>query len=146
MNKYTIMSKAIGAAAAGIILVDSFDDAKQASRREQVRITANSLPDAYVNSNRLNSQSRIGNDLKKSFFDWRLGNGIPEFFAGIGGFFKGGVEHLTQSIIPVGLAAGALMFKKAGRFCAAGLALMGVKFLVNDVMGVGKPKPLKDDF
>ncbi len=146
MNKFGVISKAIGLTAAGMLLYDAASEGAHVSKRDQVRITANTLPDAYVNSNRMDKYSRVGNKLKKEFFNWRLSNGIPEFFAGIGGFFKGTLESLANNVLPVGLTVGALMFKKAGRVCAAGLALCGIKYFVNDVMGVGKPKLLKDDF
>ncbi len=144
MNKFTVISKIAGTAAAGLLLFDAHSQGKHASRKEQINMSANRLPDEYLNSMRLDKQSAVTNKLKKRFFRWQLDTNIPEFFAGIKGYFKGATENLTTNIIPAALATGAILFKKAGRFCAVGLALCGVKYLLNDVFSIGKPKILGD--
>ncbi len=144
MNKFTVMSKIAGTAAAGLLLFDANSRGVVNSRKEQIRTTSNRLPDQYVNSMRMDKYSVSGNKLKQAFFKWQLDTGIPEFFAGIGGYIKGVTGNLAENVIPVALATGALMFKKAGRFCAVGLGLCGLKYLVNDVFCIGKPKVLGD--
>ncbi len=144
MNKFTVMSKIAGTAAAGLLLFDANARGVVNSRKEQINTTANRLPDQYINSMRMDKFSVTGNKLKKSFFKWQMDNSIPEFFAGISGYFKGLVGNLTENVIPVALATGALLFNKAGRFCAVGLGLCGLKYLMYDVMSIGKPKTLGD--
>lgn len=145
MNKFTVMSKAVGTIATGIMLYDAGSAAVHESSREQIRCTSNRLPDQYVNSMRMNKMSATGNELKKGFFRWQLDQGFSEFFAGIGGAIKGFAGNLMENVIPLSLATGALLFKKAGRFCGLGLVAYGAKYLISDVMNVGKPKLLGDD-
>lgn len=142
MNKLSVISKIAGAAAAGIMLYDANTAGVKRSRKEQISSTANRLPDEYVNSMRMDTASATGNVLKKKYFQWQLGQGYNEFFAGIGGYFKGLVGNLVDNVVPAALATGALVLKKGNKACAAGLALCGVKYLLSDIMGIGKPKPL----
>lgn len=143
MNKYTVIAKVTGAAAAGLMLFEANAAGLHHSKIEQLETTANRLPDEYVKSMRMEKLSPTGNELKKEFFKWQLDNNILEFFAGIKGYAKGIVGSLSENIIPVALATGALMFKKAaGRVCAVGLGLCGAKYLLYDVFSIGKPKIL----
>lgn len=142
MNKYTVISRVTGAAAAGLMLFEAHNEGLVTSKKEQIETTANRLPDEYINSMKMDTKSLTGNELKNEFFKWQLDNNIPEFFASIKGYGKGIVESLTSNIIPVALATGAIMFKKAGRFCAVGLGLCGAKYLLYDVFSIGKPKVL----
>lgn len=144
MNKYIAISKAVGAATAGLMLFEANHQGLVNSKKTQLNTTANRLPDEYINSMRMEKRSLFGNGLKKQFFRWQLDNSIPEFFGGIKGYFKGVEENLVSNLIPVALATGALLFKKAGRFCAVGLGLCGAKYLLYDVMSIGKPKALGD--
>lgn len=144
INKFTVISRAVGAAAAGLMLFEAHNEGLVVSKEAQVSSVANRLPDEYINSMRMEKKSLVGNELKKEFFKWQLDDNIPEFFAGIKGYAKGIFESLTANIIPFALATGAIMFKKAGRFCAVGLGLCGIKYLVHDVFCIGKPKPLGD--
>lgn len=144
MNKFTVISRIAGTAAAGLMLFEAHHEGMAISKKEQIRTTANRLPDEYLHSMRMETKSVVGNELKKEFFKWQMDDNIPEFFAGIKGYFKGIAESLTANIIPVALATGAIMFKKAGRFCAIGLGLCGAKYLLNDVFSIGKPEILGD--
>lgn len=146
MNKFTVISQIIGVASAGAMLYDANEHGVHSSKKAHVSSIANRLPDEYVASTRMENSSAITNGLKKRFFKWQLDDGIPEFFAGINGYFKGTADSLTENVIPAGLATGAILFKNvAGRFCAVGLGIIGVKYLLYDVFGIGKPKILKDD-
>lgn len=142
MNKFTVISRIAGAAGAGLMLFEAHNEGLVTSKKEQIETTANRLPDEYINSMKMEKKSLTGNELKNEFFKWQLDNNIPEFFGGIKGYVDGIFESLTSNIIPVTLSAGALLFKKAGRFCAVGLGLCGAKYLLYDVFSIGKPKSL----
>lgn len=146
MNKYTVISKVVGGAAAGLMLFEANNEGKVTSKMMQKKTTANRLPDEYLNSMRMDTKTLVGGELKKEFFKWQLDDNIPEVFAAIKGYAAGVFESLTTNIIPVALATGALLFKKAGRFCAVGLGLCGAKYLLYDVFNLGKPEPLGDKF
>lgn len=145
MNKFTVISKIIGATAAGVLLFDAGSFAVRNSKKESKRSLANRLPDQYVSSMRLDNPSATTNKLKKGLFKWNLDNPLPEFFAGIGGSFSGFFGSLSQNVIPAALATGALLFNKVGRVCGVGLAVFGIKYLFSDVLNIGKKGIIKDD-
>ncbi|MDD3236486.1 MAG: hypothetical protein PHV37_00130 [Candidatus Gastranaerophilales bacterium] len=142
MGKYSIISKGIGAAAAGMMLYDAGRAGVVNSAKTQKCYTADRLPDQYINSMRMNDNSAIGNKLKKGLFKWQMDDNIGEFFSSIGGFFSGAGTSLVSNVIPAALATGAIMFKKAGKFCGLGLLACGAKYLLYDVLNVGKPKQI----
>lgn len=147
----TVISKIIGVGAAGLMLYDAGNAGKIWSDNAQGNSLKNRLPDQYLASTKLDTESAITSKIKKETFKWQLDWNVPEFFASIKGFIGGSVENLAQNIIPAALATGAVFCggvlgkggrvgRSLGKLCALGLVGVGAKRLIYDVWGVGKNK------
>ena len=50
---------------------------------------------------------------------------------------------MASDIVPAVLATGALLGKKSSKFFGIGLLIYGIKYLIFDVMDLGRPNHLK---
>ena len=134
-----ILAKTIGIAAMGMVGYDAYNYGKWQAKTNTKVTTADWLAHVNENSQTLDSNSVIGNKVKTGFNKWFVDHRINASLAGMGGFFSGMVKSLEDNVIPFGLAAGALMFKKCDKLCAIGLALYAAKYFVTNMLGIGKP-------
>lgn len=141
VDSLKVISKVVGVAAAGLMLYDATKAAKVGSDKAQSNSLQDRLPDQFMATTKLDTESAITAKIKEKTFEWQLDNNIPEFFASIRGYCEGLIENLAGNIIPATLATGALLLPKGGKICALGLLAVGAKRLLYDIWGIGKQKP-----
>lgn len=150
MDVYSAASKAIGAVTAGLILYDAHKNGTIRGTMEAKQNIADTLVDHYVQSNQLGKVSSVEMNAKKTWFRFILDNNIREPFDATLGYIKGFWQGLVTDIVPATLATGALLLSKkggvSGKLCGLGLLAYGAKYLLYDVMSIGKRDYLKSDF
>src|SRR5574344_2752973 len=121
MGVLTVISKIIGIGAAGALLYDANGAGCVDSKKRYTAQIANSLPDSYVNSIRMEGYSKVGNAAKKNIFRWALDDNVTPAIASIGGYISGSIGHLANNVVTAGLATTAIVSKGlAGRLAAVG--------------------------
>ena len=89
------------------------------------------------------STSRLKDWFFRTNADWNFPDKVNAFTGYISGAFK----QITYDVIPAALATGALLSKKYSKYFGIGLLAYGIKYLLCDVMDIGKPNYLKtNDF
>lgn len=147
MDALTTITRLAGLGTAGVLLFDAHSAGKVNSKKQYSARIANSLPDTYSKSIKMDGFSEVGNGLKKNAFRWALDDGITPAISSAFGYVGGTVGHLVDNVLPAGLATVALLSKNAkgnigtaGIIAGVGLALTAGKYLLFDVLGIGKPK------
>ena len=145
MNFYSICSKGLGALTTGLVVYDAHKNGVLTGGKESKSNVAATVLDEYVNSNSISKVSTVEMNAKKSWFKFVMDNNIRESIDASLGYVKGTWDSLVSDIIPAALATGALLSKKNGfvcKMCGIGLVVYGAKYLLYDVMGIGKRKYL----
>ncbi len=143
MNKLTIASKILGAAVLGTIAIDAHRVGKSGSRSNQNNKLPNDLVDTYINSRKQEHYSSLGTSMKKWYVDKKMKTHLFSDWYSVNGYCSGYIKHLKDSVIPLGLAAGALCLKNTGsKVSAALLGIYGIKYFIFDVLQFGRPKYL----
>ena len=145
MDYLKFASRIAGATAAGMVLYNAHNAGIKSSA-ENIKIRSSErLTDEYIKSRRMEDRSIITSKLKDRFFrdnaDWSL----PDKINGATGYVGGAVTQALYDVIPAVLATGALVSKKYPKVFGAGLALYGIKYLICDVMDIGRPNDLRTD-
>jgi len=139
LNLGKLFVKAIGAGTVGLACYDGYKRAKWQGEMDCKNASANMMTHVLMSAQTLDSNSAVRSNAKNSFNKWFYTSGVKGYFSGVTGFVKGFVSSLADNVVPLGLACGALMFNKAGKYCAWGLGAYAAKFLIMDMCGVGKP-------
>ena len=134
-----IISKTIGAVALGMVGYDAYNYGKWQGKTNTKLTTASWLSHVNENAQVLDSNSAVGNKVKTGFNKWFMDHKINASIAGVCGFFSGIVKSLEENVVPFGLAAGALLFKRCDKLCAIGLGLYAARFFFKNMLGLGKP-------
>ena len=138
MNKWNIVSKVLGGVAAAGIAYDSHYVGKKCSS-ENVKIKqANRISDVYMPSRRLENRSKLTSDLKDKYFRFHLNLHIFDKINAATGYIKGAFKQLADNIIPASLATGALLSRNYSKLFGIGLIAYGLKYLITDVVDVGR--------
>lgn len=149
MGVYSLASRAIGALTAGLVLYDSHKNGTISATMKTKQAIASNLVDEYVQSNQIGTVSTVEMTAKKAWFRHALDNKIKEPFNAVKGYVSGFCKSFVNDVIPASLATGALLLSKkdgiAGKMCGLGLLIYGAKYLLYDVMSVGKRDYLKLD-
>lgn len=145
MDKFHIASRIAGLTAAGIVLYNA-NDAGMKGSAEKIKIGASErLTDEYIKSRRMEDRSIVTSKLKDSLFrdnaDWNL----PDKLNGVGGYFSTAFTQAAYDFVPAALATGALVSKKYAKFFGAGLGIYAIKYLLCDVMDIGRVNNLKSN-
>ena len=138
-NNFTkYLPKGVGIAALGIVAYDAHVLGKLQADVYSKSKDADACMGAYSNSQYLTSPSITTSNLKKGMFNLEVESNFRHFVNSAIGYFKGFGTMLIDSVIPLGLGAGALLGKGLiGKGSAIGLgAYAGVKF-IKDVLGYG---------
>lgn len=143
MNLVNIATKTAGGLVAGLVLYNAHSVGKKVSKENVKECCANRMTSFYMKSRRMEDRSAVTNKLKDWYFrtnaDWNL----PDKFNAVTGYVKGAFTQIASDIIPAVLATGALLSKKAGKFFAAGLGIYAIKYLLCDVMDIGRTNHLE---
>ena len=164
MNVTNVLTKTTGVVGLGLIGYDSHVAGKINSSSYQKQCMANSVTSAYENTMKSDNPSVLQSKVKTAYFNYKLEDNLSSFFTGIGGYAKGFGSMLVGNIVPLTLSLGAVLtspkiFIKKGvtqshvalksfvsKACAVGLLAYGGIFLIQNVLGIGKPKHLSKDF
>ena len=142
MNLVNIATKAAGGLVAGMVLYNAHQVGKNVSKEEVKVCCADRMTDYYMKSRRMEDRSAVTNKLKDWYFRTNADWSLPDKFNAVTGYVKGAFSQIASDIIPAVLATGALLSKKAGKFFAVGLGLYAIKYLLCDVMDIGKTNHL----
>lgn len=146
----SLATKTFGILTASILAYDAHKCGTMNSTMKAKRNVANSMVDHYIHSNQISKPSTIEANSKKAWFRFVMDNNIGECINSVLGYVGGVVGSFVDNIIPASLATGAIICgpKKApmvGKLCSLGLLAYGLKFLLYDVMSVGKKNYLKEE-
>ncbi|MBQ2870280.1 hypothetical protein IJE86_01110 [bacterium] len=145
MDVSSLCSKAVGAITAGLVLYDAHKNGTITATRNAKTAVANHLVDEYVHTNKINKVSTVEVNAKKAWFRHVMDNNILEAITSAFGYVKGVCKSFVTDVIPAALATGALLLNKKGsKLCGLGLLAYGTKYLLYDVMSIGKRDYLKD--
>lgn len=146
MNFMSLCAKGIGALTAGAILYDAHKNGTINGTMNAKKGVANTVVDQYVQSNHIGKKSTVEVKAKKAWFNMVMDNNLKEFFDATCGYVSGFISSCVTDIIPAALATGALVFKNKGaKLCGLGLLVYGAKYLIYDIMSVGKRDYLKEE-
>lgn len=145
MNKWNVAAKIAGTLTAGMVLYNAHDVGKKYSA-ENVKIKASErITNLYTNSRRMEDRSIITSKLKDKYFrdnaDWNL----PDKINAATGYVSGAFNQFACDIIPAALATGALISKKLSKVFTLGLLIYGIKYLICDVIDIGRVNHLKSN-
>lgn len=84
----------------------------------------------------------VREDIKQWWWKVNLDDKIYPNYCKIKGIIKRIPIETSKYALPLGLAAGAWFGGPVAPICAAALVLLGARFVINEVMGIGTGKPL----
>lgn len=135
-SKYLV--KGAGVATLGVVAYDAHVLGKLQSDVYSKSKDADACMDAFSNTQYLSSPSITTANLKNTVFDFEVKNNFRHFVNSAIGYFKGFGTMLIDSVIPLGLGAGALFGKGlVGKGSAIGLGIYAGITFVKDVLGFG---------
>lgn len=153
INTYTTLAKLAGAATAGILAYDAHRTGVMTGRQNVKVQIGDSLPDSYIQSRRQDDLSFITKGFKDRLFkedaDWSFIDKVNACT----GYLSGSFDQLSSNLFPLLLSVGALAAHKSGEFlgksklsiaCGIGLAVCGLKYLICDVLDLGRVKYFSD--
>ena len=143
MNKINVITKIAGGVAAGVVLYNAHQTAKRVSAENVKTSMANRVTRDYMNSRRVEDRSAVTSNMKDWYFRYCTDWNLPDKFNAVTGYLKGGFQQIASNIVPALLATGALLGKGLSKFFGLGLGIYGIKFLLCDVMDIGKVNHLK---
>ena len=145
MNKWNIAAKVAGTLTAGMVLYNAHDVGKKHSAEHVKEKSASRLNKLYMRSRRMEDLSESTSKLKDWYFrtnaDWNL----PDKINAITGYVSGAFQQMASDVVPAVLATGALISKKFAKVFSIGLLLYGIKYLLFDVIDIGRPDHLKGE-
>ena len=145
MNKWNIAAKVAGTLTAGMVLYNAHDVGKKHSAEAVKEKTAQRLTNIYMRSRRMEDLSETTSKLKDWYFksnaDWNL----PDKINAVKGYLSGAFEQITSDVVPPILATGALLSKKLAKVFTIGMLLYGIKYILFDVIDIGRPNHLKGE-
>lgn len=149
MNIAAICSKTIGIVSAGLIMYDAHKNGQIMSTMNAKQNIADTMVDQYIQSNNISKLSTVEANTKKAWFRFVMDNNIKEPIDSTIGYVKGFLESVVNDIIPAVFATGAIVFggKKlptVGKLCSLGLIAYGLKYMLFDIMSLGKRDYLKE--
>ena len=147
MNIYSLCTKLLGVTTAGLVVYDAHKNGVITSHRNAKSNVADNVVDEYINSMNTSKVSTVEANAKKSWLKFVMDNNIKEAIDASFGYVKGVWDSFVSDIIPAALATGALLTKKNSmgcKLCGIGLVAYGAKYLIYDVIGIGKRKYLSD--
>lgn len=143
MNIVNIATKVAGGITAGLVLYNAHDVGKKVSKENVKECCANRMTGFYMNSHRMDDRSPLTGKLKDWYFRTNADWSIPDKFNAFTGYVRGLFSQVAADIIPAVLATGALLSKKLGKFFAVGLGIYAIKYLLCDVIDIGRKNYLK---
>ena len=147
MNMASLCSKGLGVLTAGLVLYDAHKNGLMTGVRNAKSNISDTIVDQYINSNNISKVSTVELNTKKTWFRFIMDNNVKEAVDSSLGYVKGAWDSFVSDIIPAALATGAILSKKnstSGKLFGLGLVAYGVKYMLYDVMGIGKRRYLAD--
>lgn len=145
MNVSNLATKAMGAAALGMVLYDSNYAGAIESRSYQRKSNADSVTDVFMENMALDRPSIVQSKLRNKYLKFKMDENFTDFFEIATGYVKGFSSMLVNNVVPFGLSLGALATKGiVSKTFGVGLLGYGIVYLLQDVMNFGGPRGLKD--
>ncbi|MBR1618476.1 hypothetical protein IJ674_01115 [bacterium] len=142
----SVLTKGAGLAALGIVAYDANYVGKIQSDLYASSKDAQSTAYYLNNSMYMPNMSKFTEKIKNWSFTTELDQTYKRFFNEGIGYIKGFTGSLVNSVIPLGLGAGALFGGKTiGKASAVGLAVYGAYKFIKNFFGIGTPNTLKID-
>lgn len=139
MGLFDVLAKPLGVIGLGLVGYDCHVTGAIRSSVNAKEIKTNSLEKQYMEELSMASPSSVRRNVKRGLFRFNADENISPFFNGLSGYIKGFGSMLVHNIIPLGLAAGALLTKKPiSKFFGIGLLAYGGVFLAQEIFGIGK--------
>lgn len=146
MNKWNIAAKVAGTLTAGMVLYDAHDVAKK-SAAENVKIkNSERMTDLFVRSRKLDDRNITTSKLKDWYFRSNADWSFPEKIYAASGYVSGLFSQMAADVVPTALATGALLSKRLSKVFTLGLLAYGIKYLLCDVIDIGRVNNLKSNF
>lgn len=146
MNKWNIAAKIAGGLTAGMVLYNANNvGVKHSAENVKIR-SAERLTDIYSVSRKLDDRNITTSRLKDKYFrdnaDWSL----PDKINAVTGYVSGAFSQLASDIVPAAIATGLLVSNKFSKVLLGALSLYGLKYMICDVMDIGRPNNLKSNY
>lgn len=143
-QKLVLASKILGAAALGVVGYDAHRKGKAVSKVLPIENNSNALASLYSAQAKNPSLSAVGQMAQDMYIEQRAGTKFFKTKDTAWGYVKGFCSHLTDSILPFGLAVTALagrgMVSQAG---GIGLALYGLYYAATNIFHIGQKKDIQ---
>ncbi len=144
---WNVASKIAGGLTAAYVLYNANYTGRKVSAENVKRKAANRMLHYYIPSRRMEDRNISTSRLKDWFFRTNADWNFPDKVNAFTGYISGAFKQITYDVIPAALATGALLSKKYSKYFGIGLLAYGIKYLLCDVMDIGKPNYLKtNDF
>jgi len=143
MTNFNLLAKIAGGVTAGLVLYSTHKTAKRISAEHVKTCAADRMTKHYMESRRADNRGPVTSGLKDWVFKENASMNLPDTFNAVTGYCKGAFQQLASNIVPAALATGALLGKGLSKFFGAGLLVYGVKYLLCDVLGIGRINNLK---
>lgn len=141
MGIFNLLAKPLGVIGLGLVGYDCHVSGAIRSSANAQEFKAQSLERNYLDDMSLASPSIVRSRVKQGLFRFNLDENISPFFNGISGYLKGFGSMLVHNLVPLGLAAGALLTKKpVSKYFGIGLLAYGGIFLAQEIFGIGKSR------
>lgn len=148
-----VITKAVGITGLAVVAYDSHTAGKIESVSHQKQVKASSITNTYMDTLTLDSPSIVQSKVKNKYFKLKTDENLSDVFTGIAGYAKGFVSMTVSSVIPLALSIGAMAKSKTStigkiisRTSAAGLVAYCGIYIGREVMGIGKPKALSEEY
>jgi hypothetical protein len=143
MDKLKVASKILGGVAAGCVLYNAHKAGKINSNESIKNTQANRTFSLYTNSRKMQNRDFLTSNLKDYYFKKSSDWSFPEKLSAIGGYIKGAFSQMADDVVPAVLATGTLLSKRFSKFFGVALGIYALKYLIFDVIDIGRPKYLK---
>lgn len=136
------ITKTVGAVGLGLTVYNSHAYAKIHASAYEKEHKAESLAHHYLEDMKIDTPSVVKSRMKEGILHYRTDENMSGFFKTIGGYVRGFSTMAIGSVVPLALSLGTLLGGKGlfSKFCGAGLLAYGGIILLQDGLGIGKPK------
>lgn len=139
----SILSKTLGICSAALVAYDAHRLGLTSGVSNSKQEMAATLLDDYVQTTHISSPSKLELEAKKKWFMFKMDTNLVRIISTLKGYFKGFTSSLLSNIVPVTLAAYALATKKHPKLASGLIGLYAIKYLLFDIMSIGRPNYLK---
>lgn len=137
-----IVAKAVGIGGLGFVAYDAHKYGTIEAPRNEKKMKAENIRQHYDDYMKYDGNSVVKNSIKKKIFDFYVNENITPFFNNIGGYVKGLGKGVVDNVVPLTLAAGAVISPKGFFSKMFGIGLLGYfgLYAIQHLFNIGKHK------